>query len=203
MPLDDRATELFAMRRPGSELDRREFVFLPGTPHIDRFAPPDIRNRSWEIEAEVALPNESAGVVVAAGARTGGYTLFIAGGKLCFAYNFASRLVTRIVSEGQLPKGDAKLLVAFRKTADNTGVLSLQVDGVDVAVPVPLTLLPHRQTLFGLDIGRDLGSTVVADYEHPFDFTGQLSRVVFRLEDDRDDLQAAARVEAENALVDQ
>ena len=54
-----------------------------------------------------------------------------------------------------------------------------------------------------MDIGRDLGSTVVADYSAPFAFTGALAFVDYTMEDDRDDLRAAAKIEGENALVDQ
>ena len=40
-------------------------------------------------------------------------------------------------------------------------------------------------------------------YDGPNGFGGELRWVEFRMADDRDDLRAAAAVEAENALVDQ
>ena len=73
LPLDDRTAELFTLRRPGSELSRNEFTFRLGTARIDRFAMPDIRNRSWSITARLslvdgALPN---GVLVSGGCAHG------------------------------------------------------------------------------------------------------------------------------------
>lgn len=38
----------------------------------------------------------------------------------------------------------------------------------------PVELLPWRQTMYGMDIGRDLGSTVSPAYTAPFRFEGRL-----------------------------
>ena len=57
--------------------------------------------------------------------------------------------------------------------------------------------------MYGMDVGRDLGPTVSEKYVGPFAFTGDLEWIEFRLENDRDDLEAAAEVEAKNALADQ
>ena len=67
----------------------------------------------------------------------------------------------------------------------------------------PIETLPFRQTLFGMDVGRDTGPTVSTLYRGPFPFTGKLEWVEFRRENDRDDLMEAARVEMRNALVEQ
>ena len=61
---------------------------------------------------------------------------------------------------------------------------------------MPLQMLPWRQTLYGMDIGRDLGSTVTANYVAPFAFSGQLKSIEYRAEDDREDLAKAAAIES-------
>jgi arylsulfatase len=201
LPLDDRSVELFAMRRPDSELARNEVRYLSGTSHIERFAMPDIRNRSWTIRASLEYAEGDEGVLVACGARTGGHVLFIQQGNVCFAYN-AIGAVTRFSSADALPPGDIEITLEFTKTDEHVGQARLLVNG-EVADAGALETLPWRQTLYGMDIGRDLGSTIVDDYAVPFAYTGQLHWVEYRMDDDRDDLHAAASIEADNALVDQ
>lgn len=97
--------------------------------------------------------------------------------------------------------------VRYTKTVEHAGTATLWQrvgDGsVQVLGTVDLETMPYRQSLYGMDIGRDLGPTVSAAYVGPNEFQGTLLHVEFRLENDRDDLRAAAVVEAENALVDQ
>ena len=64
-------------------------------------------------------------------------------------------------------------------------------------------MLPYRETLYGMDIGKDAGPTVTDAYEGPFPFAGRLDWVRYHLEDDRDDLTTAAAVEHENSWADQ
>jgi len=64
-------------------------------------------------------------------------------------------------------------------------------------------MLPYRETLYGMDIGKDAGPTVTGAYQGPFPFTGRLDWVEYELEDDRDDLIKAAEVEHQNQLADQ
>ncbi len=202
LPLDDRMQELFALRRPDSELDRSELRFLPGTPHIERFAQPDIRNRSWRLSATVDWRDGDAGVLIACGARTGGYCLFVQDDRLVFAYNYLGE-VTHVRSAGPLSGGNGMVLAArFDKTGEHQGTLTLEVDGRDAGSRA-LSTLPWRTTLYGIDIGRDLGSTVSPDYRGPFPFTGVLHGVACTLGDDRADRQEHAAIEAENALADQ
>ena len=67
----------------------------------------------------------------------------------------------------------------------------------------PVELLPWCQTMYGMDIGRDLGSTVSPAYTAPCRFEGRLLWVEFHLDDDREDTKKAARIEVRNALTDQ
>ena len=202
LPLDDRMQELFALRRPDSELDRTELRFLPGTPHIERFAQPDIRNRSWRLRATVDWRDGDAGVLIACGARTGGYCLFVQDGRLTFAYNYLGE-VAHVRSVEPVRGGEGTILAArFDKTGEHRGMLTLEVDGRDVG-SAALSTLPWRTTLYGTDIGRDLGSTVSPEYRGPFAFTGVLHAVAYTLGSDRADRQEHAAVEAENALADQ
>ncbi|ETX04072.1 MAG: arylsulfatase [Candidatus Entotheonella gemina] len=202
LPLDDRMIELFVLRRPSAGGERRQFRFLPGAPHIDRFAVPDIRNRSHcitaSIERDTALQQ---GVLVASGARTGGYVLYILNNRLIYEYNYVGR-VTRLESDRELPLGPCKLGMRFTKSAEHAGIAALTVNGQEAGA-TPVELLPWRQAMYGMDIGRDQGSTISPAYAAPFRFDGRLAWVDFRLEDDREDQKKATAIEARNALTDQ
>jgi arylsulfatase len=202
LPLDDRGIELFVQKRPVAGGPRLQHRFLPGTPHVDRFTVPDIRNRSFVIRAAFTRRSErEQGVLVACGARTGGYSLFVRDGRATFAYNHLGS-VTRLTTSRTLPAGDCTIGVAFTKTAEHQGVARILVDG-EPAGEAAIALMPWRQSVAGMDIGADHGSTVVGDYAAPFRFDGVLHHVEFELGSDRDDVRRAAAVEAANALVDQ
>ena len=151
------------------------------------------------------MDDPSEGVLVASGARTGGIVLYVADGRLVFEYTFmgSSKILS---SEKTIESGRCELGVTYRKTSENHGIATLFVEtdsSRDYLGEFEIDTLPHRQTMYGMDVGRDLGPTVSSEYVGPFEFTGDLEWVEFRLENDRDDLEVAAEVEARNALADQ
>ena len=205
LPLDDRGNELFFMRREDRLPPSKPQRFLQDTPHLERFKIPDVRNRSFEIAAKVTLDGDSEGVLVASGGRTGGIVLYVTDFHLVFEYNFMG-LCTIISSEKKLDTGECELGVSYRKTAENHGDASLYIENNnnrDYLGDIEIDTLPYRQTMYGMDVGKDLGPTVSDNYVGPFTFTGNLEWIEFRLENDRDDLEAASEVEAKNALADQ
>lgn len=206
LPLDDRGVELFVLRQPGPEASATRLRYPPGIPHLERFKCPDVRNRSFAIAASAETSTGTDGVLVAYGSRTGGLVLWVADGRLCFEYNYLGRPTGLRASE-PVPRGDVELGVRYTKTAEHAGTAILWQragDGPEQELAtVDLETMPYRQSLYGMDIGRDLGPTVSAAYAGPNEYQGLLRHVEFRLENDRSDLRAAAAVEAENALVDQ
>ena len=205
LPLDDRGNELFFMRREDRLPPSKPQRFLQDTPHLERFKIPDVRNRSFEIAAKVTLDGDSEGVLVASGGRTGGIVLYVTDFHLVFEYNFMGSS-TILSSKKKLDAEECELGVSYLKTAENHGIASLYIENSDNRVhlgEVEIDTLPYRQTMYGMDVGKDLGPTVSDKYVGPFTFTGDLEWIEFRLENDRDDLVAAAEVEARNALADQ
>ncbi len=203
LPLDDRTIELFTLRRPDSELRRNTFEFRLGTARIDRFAMPDLRNRSWTITAQVGFADEiPRGVLVAGGARTSGYSMFIQDGAAHFAWNRLGAITTVSAALHDVTARSCTIEARFDKQAEHRGVLMLRIDGGDAA-SAPIELLPFRQTLFGLDIGADHGSTVTDAYAAPFRFNGERLIVRFETKGDRSDLIAAAAAEARAAVAEQ
>ncbi|MGH1490491.1 MAG: arylsulfatase [Acidimicrobiales bacterium] len=209
LPLDDRGgAELLIIRRPGSEPPGDSQRFLSTSPHLERSKTPDVRNRSFEIRARVSRSAGDDGVLVASGARTGGYTFYAKDDRLCFTYNHLGTMY-EIKSTEPLPEGELDLIARYDKSDEHKGDVTLSVaaaDGAGVATSLgtgPIQTLPFRQTMYGMDIGRDAGPTVSGDYAGPFAFAGDLQWVEFELQNDRDDLAAAAEKELENQLADQ
>ncbi|NKC15208.1 MAG: sulfatase-like hydrolase/transferase [Gammaproteobacteria bacterium] len=201
LPLDDRSSELFAMRRPDSELSRNILRYLPGTAHIDRFAMPDIRNRSWTITAHIEHGAGDEGVLVACGARTGGHSFYVQNGHLVFEYNALGQS-TAITADRALQAGRHTVKAQFKKSAEHEGTLTLIINE-EPSGHGTIRLLPWRQTLYGMDIGRDVGSTVGTAYKAPFAYCGTLHFIEYETQNDRDDLRAAAAVAGQNCLIDQ
>jgi arylsulfatase len=175
---------------------------LPGPVHIDRFAVPDIRNRSHQISASFSRQStQQQGTLVACGARTGGYALYVLNNRLVYEYNYVGRS-TVVTSDTELPDGPCEVSMRFEKRGEHVGEVILTING-DAVGCGDLELLPWRQSLFGMDVGADTGSPVSAAYGAPFQFEGDLNWVDYALKNDRDDLIKAATIEGRNALTDQ
>lgn len=207
LPLDDRrGGELMIIRRPGHEPPGDVQRILPATPHLERSKTPDIRNRSFEIRARVSRVSGDEGVLVACGARTSGYTFYVQDDHLVFLYNRLGHLF-EVRSTEVLPAGELDLVVDYRKSDEHRGTAELFVAAVDgprrSLGAGPVETLPYRQTLYGMDVGKDAGPTVSDAYAGPFAYGGTLHWVEFQLGGDRHDLVKAADVELENQLADQ
>jgi len=209
LPLDDRGgAELLIIRRPGGDPPGNKQRYLYPSPHIERSRTPDVRNRSFSIRARVQRAAGNDGVLVACGARTGGYSFYVKDDELCFTYNRLG-VMYDCVSSDPVPEGNVDLIMRYAKTDDHLGVATLAWAPSDA--PDSLTeigsghveTLPYRQTTYGMSIGKDAGPTVTNIYDNQFDFEGKLAWVEWELDDDRADLAKAADVEHEVQLMEQ
>jgi len=206
LPLDDRTGgELMLIRRPGHGAPGNTQRILAGTPHLERSKTPDTRNRSHTITARVTHHAASNGVLVAFGARTSGYSLFVQDGTLRYTNNRLGTMQDVWATE-PLPTGDLDLIMRFDKTGEHRGTATVGYDAGDGMVELAsgeIELLPFRQTTYGMSVGRDNGPTITPVYEGRFPYSGDLAWVEWKLKDDRHDLIEAAEQELENQLADQ
>ena len=212
LPLDDRSgAELLIIRRPGSEPPGNRQRFWPTSPHLERSKVPDIRNRSFAIQARVDRAAGEGGVLVASGARTGGHVFLVDDDHLVFVYNRVGTMF-EVVSNEALAAGSLEVTARYDKTDEHQGAVTLLVAPVDADGTVgaasevgsgPIETLPYRQTMYGMDVGRDAGPTVSDRYAGPNRFSGTLHWVEYQLADDRADLRRAAEVELETQLAEQ
>lgn len=173
--------------------DQKEFTYYaPGAVRIAEKASVPVKGRSHKIETTIDLKGDEEGVIVSCGGMTGGYTMYIKGGKLHFDYNFLDGLHYHLTSQ-KLPVGKTDLKFDFildRTVIDGTlkpwaGTGAIYVNGEKVdegyfeAMHISTYSLAET-----FDVGMDTGTQVDPDYAgDPFKFTGTIDRVKVTLTD--------------------
>jgi arylsulfatase A-like enzyme len=164
--------------------DQKDYVYYaPGAFRIAEKSSAPVKGRSHTIETTVDLRGVEEGVIVACGGMTGGYTMFIKSDRLYFDYNYLDGVYYTLQSE-PLPEGKTDLKFRFTATKQFGGTGELYVNGKKVdEVEMPAM---HRSTYSlaeTFDVGVDTGTQVSKLYKGPFEFEGELDRVVITLTD--------------------
>ena len=197
LPLDDRFGPRFAENAARFQGARRRFVFHAGMGHLPTDVAPDVRARTYRIEAEVRLKGGEEGVLLAHGDATSGYSLYVQGGRLKHTLNIGGEKTT-VVSDRPVAAGATRLGVVSRKVGEGPErTFTLTIDGEPAGEVTATTGFHTLISWSGLDIGLDRGSPV-ADYAAPFAFTGALRKVTVSMDGDQA-LDGAAVGEAEMA----
>jgi arylsulfatase A-like enzyme len=186
LPLDDRFRERFVMNAHRVHSARKRYVFHGGMGHLPTEIAPDVRSRSYLIEADVRIGEADEGVLIAHGDAASGYSLYVQGRHLVHDMNIGGEHVT-VRSHAPVPRGKHLLGVSVRRVTQDmppTSEFTLLIDGK------PGGCIQSRLGFFnfvswsGLDIGRDRGSPV-SHYESPFAFTGKLNKVTVTMDDNQ------------------
>jgi arylsulfatase A-like enzyme len=193
LPLDDRFRDRFVENAARFHGARKRYVFHAGMGHVPTDVAPDLRSRSYLIEAEAELAPGSEGVLIAHGDATSGYSLYVQEGYLVHDVNIGGEHVI-VRSQLPIPRGEHRLGLHVRRLAGGTEAaaaadtrlneFTLLIDGKPVgAIRSPLGFA-NFISWTGLDIGRDRGSPV-SHYQAPFEFTGKLVKVTVTMDDDQ------------------
>ena len=194
LPLDDRFAARFAENAARFQGARNNFVFHAGMGHVPTDVAPDVRSRSYTIEAHVEIDATGAeGVLIAHGDATSGYSLYIRDGLLVHDLNIGGgHEIVR--SNRKVPSGAHRLGVHVERLVrdappakgSRTGVsaYTLLIDGEPVGSLQTQQGFNNFISWSGLDIGRDRSSPV-SHYDAPFEFTGQLLRVTVAMHNDQ------------------
>ena len=149
---------------------------------------PRIYNHSYAISADVVIPEGGAeGVIVAEADHLGGFSLFVADGKLKHTYSMMGVLVYRQESDTTLPTGEVTCgwsSTPTRPQPATGGDIRLFANGQEIGKGRMDHTVPLRFSGYaGMDIGRDNGGVVDRNYANqaPFAFTGTIKKVVFDL----------------------
>lgn len=183
LPLDDRFGPRFAENSERFRASRSRFVFHAGMGHLPTDVAPDVRARSYVIEAHVALQGGEEGVLLAHGDATSGYSLYLKEGRLHHTLNIGGQKTT-VSSDRPVPPTATRLGVAARRSDEGPRTFTLTIDGQPAGSVTVTTGFVTLISWSGLDIGLDRGSPV-ADYPAPFSFTGVLKKVTVNLADDQ------------------
>ena len=196
LPLDDRFAPRFADNAARFHGARRKFVFHAGMGHLPTDVAPDVRSRTYRIEADVVLKGGEEGVLLAHGDATSGYSLYLQDGRLHHTLNIGGQKTT-VTSDALVPASATRLGVVSRQSPEGPRAFTLTVDGKPAGEVVANTGFVTLISWSGLDIGLDRGSPV-AGYAAPFAFTGTLRKVTVVMDADQT-LDGAAIGEAEMA----
>jgi arylsulfatase len=193
LPLQGTVAQRYGFPRPQTTAPRDRYVYFPGSP-VPFLSQPLIYNRSHSIEVEINVPSGGAeGVIVASGAHTGGYSLFIKDGSLHYVYNYLGRKMFRIDTPQAVPEGDVKVAYEFEVTGEPDiragngapGIGRLFLNGEPAGEVVMDVTVPLLFSAEGMSIGYDYGDSVDHEnYGPPFRFTGTVNSVVFDLSGD-------------------
>ena len=193
LPLDDRFAPRFAENAARAQGHRKRFVFHAGMGHLPTDVAPDVRSRSYRIEADAIIPPGGAeGVLIAHGDMTCGYSLYLQDGRLKHTINIGGKKVT-VASDHPVEPGHRTLGVRCLRKDGRRFILTIDGEPAgEVESEIGfLTLISWS----GLDIGHDRSSPV-ADYAAPFQFTGTLRKIVVTMDEDQDlDHEAVGNVE--------
>ena len=151
--------------------------------HVPTDVAPDVRSRTYTIEADARIDGPTTeGVLIAHGDATCGYSLFVRDNRLVYDMNIGG-VHHQIVSDRPVPAGHRRLGLRMRRNK-GMNVATLLIDGEPAGgFETQLGFLSFI-SWSGLDIGRDRGSPV-SHYEAPFAFTGKLRKVTVTMDDDQ------------------
>ncbi len=184
LPLDDRFGPRFAENAARFHGPRTRFVFHgPCVGHVPTDVAPDVRSRSYRIEADVAIPASGAeGVLIAHGDATCGYSFYVRDGRLVHDMNVGGAHVV-VRSDRPVPPG--RHVLGLRMERDGARrIATLTIDGASAGSVATELGFTSFISWSGLDVGRDRGSPV-SDYAAPFPFTGTLHRVTVTMDGDQ------------------
>ncbi|MGW0055904.1 sulfatase-like hydrolase/transferase [Nocardia nova] len=164
------------------------FAFKGDVQNIQRGMIPRIYGRSYAIEADLIVPQDAQGVIVANADFIGGFGLWVdEHRKLRHTYSFLGVETYRQVSDKPIPTGNVTVKMLFESAEPapgSGGHVTLWANGEligagEMARTAPIAFSSYA----GMDIGRDNGLVVDRAYEDkaPYAFTGTVEEVVFDL----------------------
>jgi arylsulfatase len=169
------------VRRPAEREFEKPVRLLAGTPKLERYRSAQLVTlRSFEIEVDVDHGAAHEGVLVAHGDQGGGYSLYVEGGRLQFAYNEYGAL--READAGLLTDGEHRILASFHWLPDFRWRIELEVDGREVAQLAEVTMLVGMAPFSGIDVGVNRGGPVswpLYERRGSFRYSGGLRSVTY------------------------
>ncbi|KKI90485.1 arylsulfatase [Bacillus sp. SA1-12] len=171
-------------------------IYYPTENRFHSSIAPDIKNKSFEIKAELKRNRfQEEGVLVSSGSQAGGYVLYIKDNRAFFDYNYNGVIHYVVRSELELPNWMNQLIFRFVKTGKNQGIGQLYADAslIGQAEIKNTNNLGFSKGPF--QIGQNSQSTISKEYLAPFVYQGALKQVSFTIGSYQKDLLATLEME--------
>lgn len=142
-----------------------QFNYTPETIRVPDVMAPPIFTMPFELIAK--LNNESGqktAVIFSQGGHDGGFALYLEKGKPVFAYNHMGMETHYIKSRKSLPLNTTEVTVKMARQKAS-GTVTLMIDNKQVAKEKVEDIFPTGPQHETFDVGIDLGSPVVKDYQ--------------------------------------
>lgn len=186
LPIDDRLFERAIAEkvgRPDLMHGRTSMTLSQGMHSMMENTFVNVKNKSKTISAEVQVPENATGIIIAQGGRFGGWSLYMKDGVPAYHYNYLGLKQFEVVSDKKIAAGDASIRFEFAYDGGGMGkggMGTLFVNNEKVASG----RIEHTQAIIfsadeTADVGMDLGSAVVEAIgaERKSRFTGTVSSV--------------------------
>jgi arylsulfatase len=195
LPMDTRSAERFNAELVG----RPELVqgasqtLYRGMKRLSENSVINVKNKSFTVTASVTIPAGGAnGVLIAQGGSYGGWSVYLAGGSLAFAYNILGIQTDYTRSDAPLAPGSHELRMHFGYDGGGLGKggsVTLFDGDTELAAGRVSRTLPFIFSMDEtVDVGSDVASPVSADYEATGnEFTGTIHQVRIDTGDDSHD----------------
>lgn len=185
LPLDPRLSERLDPRNRIAGEPRTSWTYFGNHVRLPEPIGPLILSRGHTITADVVIPPEGAeGVITCAGAFSAGWSLYVLGGNVHFAYTLFDIANVHIDGTEPLPAGKVTIKTEFTPDGKPSGggVLKLFVNGKP-AGEATLSRSVIRHGLEPFEVGRDSITPVSPDYhgKGAFPFTGKIDKIQFEL----------------------
>jgi arylsulfatase len=182
-PLDEGTGLKYVIRPPRIEKLRAPLTIPAGTPTLERFRSMQL---IWmcgvDIVVRAKVAEGDTGTLVSHGDQSGGYAIYVLeGGHPVLRHNDGRGTMTELRGAALTP-GSHEIGARFDALAGNRWLLSLVVDGIDVATGPEVPMLYGMAPFEGITVGRDPRSPVSWDlYEahRSFPWSGSLESVTY------------------------
>jgi arylsulfatase A-like enzyme len=184
LPLDDRVAERILARvagRPMLVKGNRQRLF-GGMGRLSESSVVSIKNTSHAVTAEIEVPEGGAqGVIVAQGGSIGGWSLYLAEGRLRYCYNLLGIQRFYVGADQEVPAGTHQVRMEFDYDGPGLGkggTATLFLDGAPIgegAIAATAAMIFSADDT--CDVGKEDGALVAEDYPVPNAFTGEINWV--------------------------
>ncbi len=189
LPLDWRGTERFSAEltgKPNPSAGRLEFVYPGALSPLPEASAPDLKNKSFSINASIEVDDNNSGMIFTQGGNTAGWAFYMLDGAVYFSHNYIDLNRYIIKSDSKVPAGKHELKVDFAydggEEMGKDGSVNIYLDDKKIGNGKIDKTTPFRYSMDETqDIGIDRGTPVDNNYQPPFKFKGIVEEVVVKL----------------------